>query len=541
MNSSSPRKSNRSKRSTSPLHTRGPTSNTTAQHGHKYTESELNNYLNRVVDRHFEEAKNRVEGDLGQISDCQILNKFNKMANSELINPGLVAPSHGVTLTETGKINTELDLTASPQKLRTRYNRGASRSKSPNRRKTTPDMTSLLMDTETRRYVNEYKNQLEYLRSIIYGLDLKLREQETWVREVNNLRDENQNGANAREELRKTLLETTQELKNENQKMGKVVIELENHNSDILRQVKAANNKVDDIETKLHSMEVKNAQLENENNELRAKINSGEIYKAQLQQSRNDYLAAERRHADALNSLGNKIRNLEEVLDRLHDEKKKLTKANNQLTSQVATLNQQLVEERANSADLKNELAQLKTKFQIAQGSTELLQSMQDQRDGILNDLDKIRAANAKLQEQVEGMERDIIERSRDIEAMERKYKDDLLTANKRIRALEGELNQFKNDCHQFKKENIELRNHIITLEQLLCVKEDVYSQLQDSNNRLAARNNDCDKLRVEIDANVKVNQNNADKIYELEKCLIYLKNVVGEKEDVKKNFFRIF
>lgn len=534
----SPRKSKRSKRSTSPIHTRGSNNSSTAKHGHKYSETELNNYLNRVVDRHFEEAKGKVVNDLSQISDCQILNKFNKMANAELINPSLVAPSHGVTLTETGKINSELDLTASPQKLRSRYNRGTSRSKSPNKRKTGPDMTSLLMDTETRRYVNEYKNQLEYLRSIIYGLDLKIRGQDTWVREVNNLRDENQNGSNAREELRKTLLETTQELKNENQKMGKVVIELENHNSNILKQVKAANNKVDDIETKLHSMEVKNAQLENENNELRAKLNSGEIYKAQLQQARNDYLSAERRHADALNSLGNKIRNLEGALDKLHSDKKRLTKENNKLISQVASLNQELVEERANSSDLKNELAQIKCKFQIAQGATELLQSMQDQRDGILNDLDKMRKENGKLHEQVEGMERDIIERSRDIEAMERKHKDDLRTANKRIRALEGELNQFKNDCHQFKKENIELRNHIITLEQLLCVKEDVYSQLQDSNERLSARNNDCDKLRVELDANTKINESNADKIYELEKCLIYLKNVIGEKEDVFFYFF---
>lgn len=187
------------------------------------------------------------------------------------------------------------------------------------------------MDTETRRYVNEYKNQLEYLRSVIYSLDLKLRDQETWKREVNNLRNENENGANAREELRKTLLETTQELKSESTKLGKVVLDLEGHNANILGQLKSANNAVDDIETKLHSMEIKNAQLENENNELRAKINSGEIYKAQLQQSKNDYLAAEKRHADALNSLGNKIRNLEEGFDRLQKDKKDLTNTNNKL------------------------------------------------------------------------------------------------------------------------------------------------------------------------------------------------------------------
>jgi chromosome segregation ATPase len=520
-------------RDTSPVHTRVSNGGSNQQ-GHKYTETELNNYLNRVVDRHFEEAKGKVDADLTQVSDCLYLNKFSKMANAELINPSLIAPGYGTDLSGTGKVTSELDQTASPDKLRGRYNRDASRGKSPNSSKTGPDMTSLLMDTETRRYVNEYKNQLEYLRSVIYSLDLKLRDQETWKREVNNLRDENENGSNAREELRKTLLETTQELKNESTKLNKVVLDLEGHNANILGQLKSANNAVDDIETKLHSMEVKNAQLENENNELRAKINSGEIYKAQLQASRNDYLAAEKRHADALNSLGNKIRNLEEGLERLQKDKRNLTATNNKLNGQIATLNQQLAEERANNNDLTNELDSIKSKFTIAQTTSELLGSMQNQRDGILNDLNKTRAANEAFQAQIEQMEADIIERSRDIEAMERKLKDDVNRANKRIRGLEEDLNNFKNDNHGLKKENIELRNHIITLEQLLCVKEDVYAQLQDSNNRLAARTNDCDNLRSQLDGAAKVSESQNDKIYELEKCLIYLKNVAGEKEDVR-------
>ena len=333
--------------------------------------------------------------------------------------------------------------------------------------------------------------------------------------------------------MRKTLLETTQELKGEATKLNKVVLDLEGHNANILGQLKAANNAVDDIETRLHSMEVKNAQLENENTELRAKINSGEIYKEQLQQARNDYLAAERRHADALNSLGNKIRNLEDGLDRLQKDKRALTATNNKLNGQIAVLNQQLTEERNNNRDLSNELEAIRSKFQIAQTSSELLGSLQAQRDGILNDLNKTRAANEAFQNQIEQMEQNIIERSRDIEAMERRLKDDVNRANKRVRVLEDELNRFKNDNHGLKKENIELRNHIITLEQLLCVKEDVYAQLQDANTRLAARTNDCDALRSQIDAAAKVQESQNDKIYELEKCLIYLKNVAGEKEDV--------
>jgi hypothetical protein len=139
---------------------------------------------------------------------------------------------------------------------------------------------------------------------------------------------------------------------------------------------------------------------------------------------------------------------------------------------------------------------------------------------------------NAQLVNQLEQMERDIMERSRDIEALERKSKDDLLRANRKIRELEDHVIDLKNKNGSMKKDNIELKNHIITLEQLLCVKEDVYSQLQSANERLAARQADCDALRSQIDGNSKVIEGLNDKVYETEKCLIYLKNVVADKED---------
>jgi len=88
-------------------------------------------------------------------------------------------------------------------------------------------------------------------------------------------------------------------------------------------------------------------------------------------------LAAERNHADALNSMGSKIRNLEGGLDRLQKDKKNLTSKNNKLNQQIATLNQQLVEERNNNNELTNDLDNLRNKFQIAQTSSELLGSLQ--------------------------------------------------------------------------------------------------------------------------------------------------------------------
>lgn len=95
-------------------------------------------------------------------------------------------------------------------------------------------------------------------------------------------------------------------------------------------------------------------------------------------------------------------------------------------------------------------------------------------------------------------------------------------------------MNEFKNGNIQLKKNKGELKSHIISLEQLLCIKEDVYGQLQDSNLRVNERTNDCDELRQSVATNVKVTDGLNDKIIEIEKCLIYLKNVVGEKDDVK-------
>lgn len=511
---------------TSPLHSRAPARPEAVNKDHKYTEKELNSYLNRVVDRHLDQAKQGVQADLSQVGDSVYLNKFTNMTRSGLVNPSLVSPQRTGVDVRKSVSPSPLDRTASPEKLRQRYG-----SKSPSRGG--QDMSSLLMDTETRRYVNEYKNQMEYLRTIIYTLDLKLRDQETWQREVQGLRDENSKGANAREELRKTLLETTQDLKDEANKLSKVIVEIEGHNKDVLGQLKGANNQVDDLQTKLHGVEVKNAQLENENNELRAKLKAGDIYKQQLEQARKDYADAERRHADSLNNLGEKVRHLDGALDKAGREKKALVNENNKLNQQIADLNQQIAHEQANNKDLQHELEILNQRLKVAQSSVEILQGIQEQRQAILRDLNRVRGQNDDFQGQIANMTKEIIERSRDIEAMERRYKDDLLKANQRIRDLESSLSEFRNDNAALKKDGIELRNHIITLEQLLCVKEDVYAQLQDSNTRLDSRNTDCDNLRTQVDGSAKVIEGQEDKIYELEKCLIYLKNTCAEKEEV--------
>jgi hypothetical protein len=515
--------------------------NTSKERGHSYNETELNSYLNKVVDRHFEEAKNRVNNDLSEVSDCIYLNKFNKLANAELVNAGAISPGVGTrrfgasgTMAQASDSLNDLDHTMSPEKLRTKFSRA--NSKSPGRVGAGPDMTSILMDTETRRYVNEYKNQLEYLRTIVYALDMKLRDQETWKREVSNLREDNDKGNAAREELRKTLLETTQDLKEESSKLNQLILDLENHNKDVLRDLKAANNRVDDVETRNHALEVKLAQVEAENTELRVKAKSAEIYKKQLEQARADYVNAERKHNDTLMGLGDKIRTLDDNVAKLGSQKKKLLEDNSRLTNTISELKVQLTQEKNNNADLQHELDVLCQQLKLTQGSVDLLKGLQDQRESILKDLAKMKDYNSQLIGQMEQLEREVIEKSRDIEVQDRRNKDELLKAQRKNRELEDLANELKGKVNGYRKDNIELKNHIITLEQLLCVKEDVYGQLQSANERLAGRQADCDSLRSQADGNSKVIEQMNDKVYETEKCLIYLKNVVADKEDYMIN-----
>lgn len=497
----------------------------------KISANDLDGYLNRIVDKHFEDAKNRVGKDLSETSDCLYLNKFNQLANSQLVNSGAISPSKR-TYTKSVVHETELDHTASPERLKEKF-RSSSRSKSPSRLGNNPDMTSILMDTETRRYVNEYKNQLEYLRNIVYALDSKLQDTETCKREVLNLREDNDRANNAREELRKTLLETTKDLKDETDKFNQLVIDLENQNKDILRDLKTSNNRVDDLQTKLHGQEVRNGQLEAENAELRTKLKAGDAYKSQLQRITNEYANAEKRHADSMIQLSQRIEDLDGSLSKISADRNKLREENSRLQNANSELKVQLTQEKTNNGHLKDDLEGLNNKLKLTQGSIEVLKAVQDQRDQVFKEAAKMKQTNDQLVAQIENMERELVQKFKEGEIDERNNRDDLLKATRKIVDLEATINDLRAGSAKTRKDNIELRNHIITLEQLLCVKEDVYSQLEAAQARLEARQNDVDKMRATSEANIKVTEGLNDKILELEKLVIYLKNAVTDKEDV--------
>jgi hypothetical protein len=495
-----------------------------------FNESDLNNYLNKVVQSHLNQ-NSKAKEDLSHTSDCLALNEFNRITTSDLVNSSMLGDSIGRR--SPAKERTDLDISHSPERLREQY---SSKGKSPVRGGERPDMTSLLMDTETRRYVNDYKNQLELLRNIVHSLDQRLKEQDTKDREIRGLRTDVEKSNNSREELRKTLLETTSDLKEETDKFNKLVLDLEHHNKEVLRSLKEANNSNDDILTKLHAQEIRNTQLEAEIDELRAKTKSGLVYKHQFERATNDLIENERRHVDSMASFGKRILELEEGLDKLGRDKKELTDQNNRLQNALAELKVQLVQEKGNNNELSRELELLSNKLKLTQTSVELLKNVQDSREAIIQDLNKIKHQNSALTLQIESYENEAIQKAKENEFAERHHRDDNLRLNRKLAEADSFINELKTQNSKLKKDNIEIRNHAITLEQLLCVKEDVYSQLESSNTRLEERQRDCDSLRSQVLAGAKVSEANGTKMYELEKLIIYQKNIIADNEEVDRS-----
>ena len=119
----------------------------------------------------------------------------------------------------------------------------------------------------------------------------------------------------------------------------------------------------------------------------------------------------------------------------------------------------------------------------------------------------------------MEQMESALLKNSRLYDESKIKSSEEVSKLMQKLQQAEVNLNQLRQDNNSLKKDNVELKNHIISLEQLLCVKEDVYSQLNYGLDRLGSAQEDCDNFRGRLEAGEKINENQEDKIFELEKC----------------------
>ena len=117
---------------------------------------------------------------------------------------------------------------------------------------------------------------------------------------------------------------------------------------------------------------------------------------------------------------------MEGDVDSLTRQRNDLQLQNRQIQEENLKLRGDLADEKQNNSELANELDALNKKLKLTHTSVDLLQSLQEQRDGILRDLDKLRIQNQNFQQQMENLEADVLQKGRDLAAAERRNQDDL-------------------------------------------------------------------------------------------------------------------
>lgn len=181
---------------------------------------------------------------------------------------------------------------------------------------------------------------------------------------------------------------------------------------------------------------------------------------------------------------------------------------------------------------MRHEVEAKTHKLAIDQTNVDLLQTVQEQRDSLLKDLARSREDIEALQMQVDQRDREFMGKLGDTNSVERKLQEELHKARSGNQNSELKIQSLKGEMTSNARDILQLKNHSVTLEQLLSVKEDVYSQLQAANKLAEVRETEASLGRGQMAAASKVIEAQEEKIFETGKCLIYLKNALTENQD---------
>ena len=385
-----------------------------------------------------------------------------------------------------------------------------------------------------RKQVEDYKQQVKLLKAIVYTLDQKLKGENVFEEALEELRTSLQQGGQAREEIRRTMLETTQELKAEQAKLKNVNTRLQQESVGIAKERDNYKAQNDALRQELNKLKSRNSLLEHQVSELNLQIGAGLLHKEELRKARLDLVGLERRSVEKIGALSSQVEDLAVNLKRSNEEKTGLHSEINSLREQLLTLKKQLNEEQSKSRSLKLEMDKLNCQMNTEKVKLDLLSSIRQQKSQVVDSIQKLETSNTLFLDKVGQLEVHLVDQSQ-------KQLKKMLTQDEKLELQNGQIGILKRDFEAVKlnslsleKQNSELKEHTIRLEQLLCVKEDVYSELNEVTLLLRRAEKEAGELRATILENQKIIEFDAEKMFELEKTGVWLKGVIKEKDEVK-------
>eukprot|EP01017_Pseudomicrothorax_dubius_P006077 TRINITY_DN11677_c0_g2_i2.p1 TRINITY_DN11677_c0_g2~~TRINITY_DN11677_c0_g2_i2.p1 ORF type:complete len:700 (-),score=314.98 TRINITY_DN11677_c0_g2_i2:138-2237(-) len=539
----------RTRSGTSPLGraTKGSSATKTPPKKTKLNDDELAGYLDRVIDRYVSDARLSVENRA--IEDSMYLNRFNRMIANDAPAQELGGTLPGAREERKSPELVERELQEraefSPERLRDKYD-GDSPSKSrrsPSKNKLSGgpgDLTTMMKDAEVRRYVNEYRNQIEYLKLVIFALDLKLRDHENLKTNIELTRLELEKSEECRKLLQQSISETTQELKQENENLRRFQQNLSNERNTSQEKVRELSRVLDETASKLEKTEAEKRKLELELSEMLMKMRLLNELKQQVDYHKQELKLSEKRRTELQEEIFLRTREFNKALDDITEQNGRLIQENKTLQGEILELKTHLTRERINGQEKNNELEHARKSILALEAKTAILADVQTQRDSLINQLAQAQLEAVNFETIISEWKADTLNRTKEVENNARKYQDQAQIYAKKNAALEDKVNSLQEQMNGLVLQNSDLKSNISTLEQLLVVKDDVNNQLENANANLMHAYKEKEGLRQQLDMGAEYIISQDEKNYELQKLIIYLKGVITEKDDYVLNLKKL-
>eukprot|EP01017_Pseudomicrothorax_dubius_P042383 TRINITY_DN6907_c0_g1_i1.p1 TRINITY_DN6907_c0_g1~~TRINITY_DN6907_c0_g1_i1.p1 ORF type:complete len:852 (+),score=329.49 TRINITY_DN6907_c0_g1_i1:52-2607(+) len=506
----------------------------------KLSHEELAGYLDRVIDGYIGDARTLLENK--GIEDSMYLNRFNRLIAGEEFFGDQQPDTRSVE-----QIRQEAEQEyMSPDRLRERFQdspQRGSRRASPGKTKVSGgpgDLTTMMLNAEVRRHVNEYRNQIEYLKLVVLALDLKLKDHDLLKQEVVRLTGELSALEESRRLLQATSQETTNELTQEIANVSRLNEDLRAEKNERAAFAQEARTRLEETQAKLDRSEQLRAKAETEMADLRTRVRMTNELKAAAEAANEEVKRVEARRLAQQEEFFQRIHALNGQMEALREENFRLEQEHASIANELNDANHRNTQLKISLAQSNSEVESLKKRIEVEEAKASVHRDVQAQRDALLGDLARIKLLNANYERILDEFKEETANRIREQDNMNQQHLETIAGLQRRLAGADERISQLTDELNVSKLSAVDLRKNISTLEQMLVIKEDAGNQLEALKQSLVSVIKEKEELRQHLEANSEFIIGQDDKTYDLQKIVVYLKGVITQKDEYILNLKKL-
>jgi len=180
----------------------------------------------------------------------------------------------------------------------------------------------------------------------------------------------------------------------------------------------------------------------------------------------------------------------------------------------------------------QNELVLTKKKLENAENYKQTVTSLETQRDQLNQQLAESRNSHAMTQHLLQESVEKLATRQREFEQNEKNFMKDVNTLNERSSTSETKNDRLAKELNEQKVKISQLNSTISSLEQIICVKEDISKQLEVKEKQYVQVADDRRELRAQLDGVLATQEQANNKLFEVERVSNELRQTIEEKEE---------